>query len=495
MLITISDDGYTKKPARDRYYRISFSNYDLTLNEIYNQVIDGHTLSCTFVDQYNYDFTIGKGFSKRDNFKQIPYVMVDLDNIEINELQSLLDSLTYKPNIAYTTFSHQVEDHGNRYRLLYFFDKPIINPYLYRELYYKITKDIKCEKDNSASSPYQFCHGTTSTNIAFESYINEELYDISSFSCKEKNIPRDDKTDLSFIELVESDSEFLRDLVELPYDEMLTKYEKTFQVINESDMVDIGDERYKLYPELYYCTYYKFESFIDDKGNKRRRIHKWKDGENRRRKMFALAKTLIAIKGDIDVEELVYNLMLNRKYAFNNSDGVLSAKCLFNIAKNALEAEYDPKPKEDHPKRRIDKEYCKEHNLSFQAVLGEILKEERYKEVEALYDPDLSIRKNVEIMRYYGIKISKDGLRRWLKEHSVVAVADAKYPKIENNIKDVETPTTPVKNQYGSVVPDDEILGLMDFSKSARWNHRYLKSLGYNVGLKRVCKLYNKYKQ
>jgi hypothetical protein len=358
-------------------------------------------------------------------------------------------------------------------------------------LYYKITKDIKCEKDNSASSPYQFCHGTTRTNIAFESYINEELYDISSFSCKEKNIPRDDKTDLSFIELVESDSEFLRDLVELPYDEMLTKYEKTFQVINESDMVDIGDERYKLYPELYYCTYYKFESFIDDKGNKRRRIHKWKDGENRRRKMFALAKTLIAIKGDIGVEELVYNLMLNRKYAFNNSDGVLSAKCLFNIAKNALEAEYDPKPKEDHPKRRINKEYCKEHNLSSQAVLGEILRGERYKEVEALYDPDLSIRKNVEIMRYYGIKISREGLRRWIKEHIGPDTTSYSLYK-QNNIKHLGSEEKGATDR--KPLTDEEVLELLDFSKSARWNFQNIKEMGYAISRKRVNALYNKYK-
>ena len=489
MLVTLSDDGYTRKPTRDRYYRISFSNYDLTLREIHDRLIEGHTLSCTFTDVYTHDFTIKRGFSKRDNFKQIPYVMIDLDGVEQSSLEEIIDSLTYKPNIAYTTFSHQLEDFGNRYRLLYFMDKPIKNPYLYRELYYKISKDVKCSKDDSASSPYQFCHGTTRLNSGFSSFFNDELYDASTFMCREENNPREDKTQMSFVELTESTSEFLRDMVDLPYDELLVKYQETFDVINESDMVDIGDERYKLYPELYYCTYYKFEKFVDEKGETRRRIHKWMDGEHRRKRMFALARTIIAIKQDIGIDELVYNLMLNRKYAFNNSDGVLSPKCLYNIARNALEAVYDPKPKEDHPKRRIDKEYCREHNLSFQAVLGEILREERYKEVESLYDPDKSLRKNVEIMNFYGIKISYVTLRNLIKS-GLIPVKTSLKPYKQNNIEDTLTGISPVKN----TLTDEEILEIMDFSKSARWNHRNLKGMGYAISLKRINKLYNKHK-
>ena len=52
-------------------------------------------------------------------------IMIDLDGEVELELNELIENLKFKPSIAYTTFSHLIENKGNRYRLLYLFENEI----------------------------------------------------------------------------------------------------------------------------------------------------------------------------------------------------------------------------------------------------------------------------------------------------------------------------------------------------------------------------------
>ena len=58
--------------------------------------------------------------------------MIDLDgDVECN-LDELVSGLRYIPSIAYTTYSHNQDGKGNRYRLLYLFRVAISDTETYK---------------------------------------------------------------------------------------------------------------------------------------------------------------------------------------------------------------------------------------------------------------------------------------------------------------------------------------------------------------------------
>ena len=86
--------------------------------------------------------------------------MIDLDDDVECRLDELVSGLKYKPSIAYTTYSHQQEGRGNRYRLLYLFRIAISDVKIYKSIYQVITDNLGFKlNDNCGSSPVQAIFG------------------------------------------------------------------------------------------------------------------------------------------------------------------------------------------------------------------------------------------------------------------------------------------------------------------------------------------------
>jgi hypothetical protein len=151
--------------------------------------------------------------------------------------------------------------------------------------------------------------------------------------------------------------------------------------------------------------------------NKVRKVRIWKDGERRRNKLFAIARKIVLIKPGISMEGLMFNLLFQRHHFFNNDDHVLSFDCLLSLAQDALRAKGVPMINDRHPVRRINKDYCQEYGKKWQSVMWDIRNEARDNALCELYDPNLTLKRNVERMEELGFKISERTLSRWLKKN------------------------------------------------------------------------------
>ena len=121
--ISISKLGYKSKPKTEWIQWIpSLVNED----ELYDYLQKGHSIC----GNYGFSDKFTKGRTK-DNFIGSPFVYVDIDDVDIDEdtfFQTVINKWNgteLKPTYVYCSFSHQLDGKGNRYRLVYLFDKEI----------------------------------------------------------------------------------------------------------------------------------------------------------------------------------------------------------------------------------------------------------------------------------------------------------------------------------------------------------------------------------
>ncbi len=170
MEITISTQGFKDKP---KIPGITYDKMNIELNGLEKYIRNGYVLSANF----NTDYPITQRNRTLSNFQSIPYVMIDMDDDIDYELEVLVDSLSITPTIAYSTFSHGIK--GNRYRLLYFFDKPITSIITYKHIYSFICGDCNLNlKDGCGSNPVQACIGSKED---CEYYYTGEIYNHEDF--------------------------------------------------------------------------------------------------------------------------------------------------------------------------------------------------------------------------------------------------------------------------------------------------------------------------
>lgn len=126
---TISKECYTTKP--DVKY-ITWKPIELDAKEMFNYALSGYTIT----GDYGFKEEFLKGRTKA-NWKSSAFLYIDLDdvNVDWNTLTSRTYSLNdaiLRPTGVYTTFSHNIK--GNRYRLVYIFDKPITDQSIFANI-------------------------------------------------------------------------------------------------------------------------------------------------------------------------------------------------------------------------------------------------------------------------------------------------------------------------------------------------------------------------
>lgn len=133
MYITVSTIGFEKKPQQNEMGKIQYIRKNLSIDEIAEHIKNGHVLSANFTED---ESTVIRQTQRcYENFISTSMVMVDLDGEVELGLNELIENFKFKPSIAYTTFSHLIENKGNRYRLLYLFKEEIRDINQYKEIY------------------------------------------------------------------------------------------------------------------------------------------------------------------------------------------------------------------------------------------------------------------------------------------------------------------------------------------------------------------------
>ena len=441
--VSISIQGYTKKPQGKEVAQIHYLKQTVTIQQLIDYISQGHCITHCFED---YDEEFGQSTKKIENFRYTQLIGIDVDDSDV-DLDTYISSLVYKPTIAYTTFSHNIK--GNRYRLIYIFNQKIKGAELYCNVYKWLTQDLNL-KDNCMQSCAQQMYGTTKDA---QWYVSDTTYDIPT-ECKttygqqckikvskastQKQLPKtsqkvqseyNNREEVHYIgnaineeNDTFSDNAVVKALYSMSPQDFIFYYHNTFEYFISTPLH--YEDGYALIPEDYYEI--KRPWYKDKVGDKTITVVKTiRDGEQRRKRLCNTAIILRAIKRDISFEHLLYILVCERQYYYDNQDKALSNKELINIAKWAIELpseQINPK-KVKHPKFKVDKSYWAEKGITARQaanIVRGIIKEQ---EIGSVYDFNLTDKENLAMMKEYGIKVSQRSLTNFKRKYKI------NYPK------------------------------------------------------------------
>lgn len=450
--LSLSVDYYLNKPkniAQIRYHR-----YTLTQKSLMIVLKSGYCIAHCFRTM-NEIFTQSE--KTNDNFEYTQMIGIDIDDCE-TDMGTFIKRLEKKPTFAYTTFSNGVK--GNRFRMIYLFNQKIDSIPLYKVVYNWITDGLNIN-DNCMRSVSQQMFGT---NFTAKWYNSNVWYDIPSecfqstteyksiisksvknVKSSNPNIIEEERTlywNCQFAEENDtfSDNAVVKALYSMSPQDYIFYYQNTFEYFTSTPLH--YEDGYALIPEDYYEI--KRPWYKDKVGDKTITVVKTiRDGEQRRKRLCNTAIILRAIKRDISFEHLLYILVCERQYYYDNQDKALSNKELINIAKWAIELpieQINPK-KVKHSKFKVDKSYWAEKGITARQaanIVRGIIKSET---IGSMYDFNLTDKENIQVMKDNGLKVSLRTLKQWRKDNGI---------KVSNKKQSIKSKVTQVQSEYNN---------------------------------------------
>lgn len=367
---------------------------------------------------------------KKDaNWRGSQLLVFDLDNVKSKyNMSDFLSSLQYPHSMAYTSQNDHIPSKGSincRFRLIYVFEEPITSKEIYQGIYDYIKStfdtsffDPSNAFDNTSRSVSHQYAGNATSNM--EMAATDWVYSISDFSehvssSVKKKEQKDEAITRTDLDVSEG---FLKDLNSLQPSDFLEKYRYTYHYQAES-IVTYNNSGYAVLDDSYTKIYHPF-----DKTTGKPLIYH--DGQGRRHKLFVKGLLHKRVKQDISDEELVYNLIYDRYHFFDNSDNVLNNKTLLDIAEGVKNTPTDELAVK-HPKLKIDKEFCKDNGISPNQYRPMLMKEIIDTLISKFYNPNLSVKTNLERLNCYGIKIGKTKLYEFCKERKISTKGNKQY--------------------------------------------------------------------
>lgn len=358
--------------------------------------------------------------------------MVDIDGDVECGLNELVSKLRYKPSIAYTTYSHQQEGKGNRYRLLYLFRIAISDTDTYKSIYQILIDNLGFElNDNCGNSAVQAIFGT---NEDCQIILTENIYSISDFDISytyqkgHSNSIKERERNIIKLESPFQDNDYINDFWNMSYSDLLLKYSDKYPIFEHTPLSEANDDTpYIILPSDYIeiKRYWIMETIYDENGNKRSkssRVKKIKDGEHRRKKLFINGILRRKMVNDLSFEHLLNNMVYELYYYIDNTKDKITKKELFDISVNIYKSDIDNFNgliKRDKRKFIVNDKYCIKHNLNRKQVRNISRKLITYNQIGELYDFNLTDKQNVEQFKEYGLDISIKTLKRFRKEMGI----------------------------------------------------------------------------
>ncbi len=336
------------------------------------------------------------------NFKGAQTVFVDIDYTRFQSIPDYLSTLSIPPTCVYMSFSDNKPKDGcisRRFRMVYVFDK-----ILSREEFVGVSRIINDTIIRDTGEPMDDDCGTRMSqymNGVFgnsETYVSNYIYSVTDFPGWEK-VAEDEEKEIEF------DDYMCYQMEHLGYDEFMHK-NSWRGYYYRTERPDWEDGLYQLTDENYLAIWFPRETV--------------KDGHKRRRKLYYNACLRVLMFPGITPDVLLFNLYVDMVRFFDYSDHVITLDCLKRRAKRALNMPRDI--------LRIQCQwyidYWRENRPLFivrkgirttQGVLQIIQKIIRYKEIDAVYNRNKSVQKNIEA----GIGIPQATLYRFCIERGI----------------------------------------------------------------------------
>lgn len=259
-----------------------------------------------------------------------------------------------------------------------------------------------------------------------EYMINAKLRDgyiISSNNKKKREVLYNDSALLK--------SEFINDYYLMDVDDIIEKYISIYPSYEFTYVDYSDDDLYYILPNDYMEIKRKWHFREVEKANgdyyKVCELEKCKNGQGRRRRLFINLIIRRLIYPQITLEHLLFNALFELCHHIDNSDkeDIITKKEVAQIAVNAYFEDLDKwsKLKEYHkPTFKINKNYCREHNLNARRVALQINAEnkrkakiEKWEKMLPLYDITKTDKENINIMANNGIRVSLTCLQEFKK--------------------------------------------------------------------------------
>lgn len=440
--VSISTQSYSDKNLI-KWNSVEYKRQSITVEEFARLIKEG----CCFCHSFKTKGLLFGLSEKNDaNFLSADMVFVDIDDSDI-EMNDFVDCLVKKPTLYYTTPNNHTEksNYKYRFRLCYLFSLPIYTVETYHSLYDGIAESIKKDiqeveiKDNCGRTPSQQFSGNAKAEC--ELYVTDNVFSHSDFPFLNNNAlfssslsisngkllksaKKDNDAVIEVEDLVIADRGFISDVNSLSPYYLIDKYRTKYRYFTHTELH--YQDGYALIPsdyqEIFRQTY--MDSFIKDNGDeiKFSVVKKLRDGDNRRKKLYIAGLIMKKILPSITFEHLLYNLICERTYYYDNSDRVLSNKVLANIARNVVNTLLEKIQLQSKRKKRkfcVDKSYCAMLGISPNAMKNKVRKMLKDEEIGNAYDCSLSIAENLAAFKEMDISVGKSKLYQWCKENGI----------------------------------------------------------------------------
>lgn len=413
--------------------QLTFEQELLTVDEFKGAVKEGYCF-CHWFNTANEIFSIAE--KTKSNFDCANVVFIDIDDYDV-EMKEFVKHLPRKPTVYYTTPSNG-KNGKYRYRLCYLFNQDIKDSQTFSTVYNGIVNSFRIsypdypDKDKCGGVSAQYMNGNGSPNC--EVYSTDCIYTLSDFglsytstttstdSFKVSPAPKIRSNKDESKEFPFTDLEFKADFFSMSPNDLIPKYSQRYQFFDSTEL-EYNEEGYALIGDNYRQIFRRWYLDIstDDKGreHKARVIRKRRDGDKRRYYMYLSALIRKQIKPDITFEHLLYNLVYERQYFYDNSDRVLTNQFLMEKAMSVINTPIEKislGTYKKRPKYKVDREFCRKKGIKPVALSNKVRSKLYTEKIGELYDCNLTVAENLENIRSYGVKVGKTKLYQFCKE-------------------------------------------------------------------------------
>lgn len=470
--LSVSTEAFPQKPQANVVKNITYTTQTLTFDELEQRVKDGYSFCYNFLPTDSGVLT--QQDRHIDRFDYTNVLFYDFDKM-LEPMDEFIETLTYKPSLAYTTYSNGTNGKFS-YRLVYAFRLRICNEEEFEKTFWGLAN-----ANGFTSSTYpdgtkygldyrkvnqQYYGGgdCTTTYKSYNTYFANTFYPYyQPITPKEKNPIKNKILEDVHTSCSQMESQFKSDLRELRPSDFLDKYRAKYEANYikslSSELTLSDDESHYILPS----DYMEVKHHIARNAEGKVYVLKWKDGQERRKKLYIAAKIMLHNQPDMTIEQLVYNLMRERQDFYDNSDGALHIDNLITIAKNAFDYQHVSFSKPfKHAAFRVNKEYWSKQGMTANQAKQVIKKELHLQDVLNVYDFTKSVSENLEICHQQGIKVGKSYLyeiRKQYGENTSYTLSDSQlsenhvitntddFPFKNEDIEDVDTSCSQMENE------------------------------------------------
>lgn len=501
MKLTISNKTINHKPLKGtpevgKYFKdLSFTTVECNEEQLRYIIENGYTITYNYSDTtFNYS-----GYKKPENYIGTQYICVDVDESDLTA-EEIIDRMKYKPTFYHTTFSHKRENknYKNCYHFVFVLTHEVLTESNFNKLFNIFSDGIEYDKQakdchrviftnhksneffeykylGSIYNPNELLNTNITTPISFSEFISNSSTDCLKNEISNKYTSHTDLLENHKNRQIECekciltsndfnlDPEFFNDLNSMSRGDFIMEYCDKYRYYTHtqisSDMFSDG------YADLRGIDYYEVPSaqYTWNKELGKATIKKVENG-HRDSVLFIDGIAFMHIIPNITKEELVYCMIrevyqnfLNGDKEFNNLRIVNKAKQIWtNINKLSI----TPIKKSF----KIDNAYWIKHGISPKDAVSMVRKQIKDTDLGSVYDLTLTIEKNLEEFKLYGIKCTKKRLIQWCEENDIEYVTDKEYRNSlieyyykENNKRSIREISKLLKDNHNVSVGKDTV--------------------------------------